>query len=235
MSTAFQKIETKRKSVHVAEQIAEAIRQKAYQSGDRLPPERVIAEQMGVSRPSVREALSALQLVGVLETRPGDGTYVVKELDRRDAAISLLEEQESPVEALEARRVLERAIVQMAATRATRQGLDAMARAVDALRLATDRRDYEAFTAANGSFHLAIVSMAGNERLDRAARPLIDVMQQQLAQEMRRKEYTHDGAFFNAMFEVHVDVYNALKDGSAARATEAMDRHFDMIEASLRA
>lgn len=234
MSTAFQRIETKRKSVHVAEQIAEAIRLKTYQAGDRLPSERVIAEQMGVSRPSVREALSALQLVGVLETRPGDGTYVAKELDRRDAAISLLEEQESPVEALEARRVLERTIAEVAATRATPQGLDAVARALDALRLAAGLRDYEAFTAANGPFHLAIVRMTGNELLERAVGPMIDVMQQKLAREMRRKEYAHGGDFFNAMLEVHVDIYNALKTGSSARAAEAMDRHFDMIEASLR-
>ncbi len=234
MSTAFQKIETKRKSVHVAEQIADAIRQKAYQAGDRLPPERVIAEQMGVSRPSVREALSALQLVGVLETRPGDGTYVVKGLDRRDAVVSLLEEHESPVEALEARRVLERAIVQMAATHATPQSLDDASTALDALRLAASVRDYEAFALANGPFHMAIVRMAGNELLERAVGPMIDVMQQQLAREMRRKEYAHGGDFFNAMLEVHVDIYHALKDGSAARAAEAMDRHFDMIEASLR-
>jgi GntR family transcriptional repressor for pyruvate dehydrogenase complex len=232
---AFQRIETKRKSVHVAEQIADAIRLQVYRAGDRLPPERVIAEQMGVSRPSVREALSALQLVGVLETRPGDGTYVVKGLDRREAAISLLEEQESPVEALEARRVLERAIVQMAATRPAGRDLDAMAQALDALHMAADLRDYEAFTAANGPFHLAIVRMAGNELLERAVRPLIDVMQQQLAQELRRREYTPDGAFFNAMLGVHVDIYQALKNGNPARAAEAMERHFDMIEASLRA
>jgi GntR family transcriptional repressor for pyruvate dehydrogenase complex len=235
MPMAFQKIATKRKSVHVAEQIAEAIRLNAYQIGDRLPAERVIAEQMGVSRPSVREALSALQLVGVLETRPGDGTYVVKGLDRRQAAITLLEEHESPVDALEARRVLERAIVQIAAMRATPQGLNALTRTLDALRLAARRRDYEAFTAANGPFHLAIVHMAGNELLERAVDPLIDVMQQQLAREMRRREYAPDGALFDDMLSVHVDVYKALADRDAASAADAMDRHFDLIEASLRA
>jgi GntR family transcriptional repressor for pyruvate dehydrogenase complex len=112
---AFQKIATKRKSVRVAEQITEAIRKNVYNTGDRLPPERLIAEQMGVSRPSVREALSALQIAGVLESRAGDGTYVVSRADRQDAGILLLEEEESPVEALEARRVIERAIAQAAA------------------------------------------------------------------------------------------------------------------------
>lgn len=233
---AFQRIEIKRKSARVAEQIAEAIRLGIYHVGDRLPPERTIAEQMGVSRPSVREALSALQLVGVLETRPGDGTYVVKVkgLDRRDAAISLLEDHESPVDALEARRVLERSIVQVAAARVNPQTLAAAARALDALRLAGTLRDYEAFGAANGPFHLAIVRMTANDLLERAVFPLINVMSQQLAQEMRRREYARDGAFFDAMTKVHVEIYEALAAADAGRATEAMDRHFDLIEASLR-
>lgn len=235
LTMAFQRIETKRKNVHVAEQIAEAIRARTYRVGDRLPPERVIAEQMGVSRPSVREALSALQLVGVLETRPGDGTYVVKILDRGEAAISLLEEAESPVDALEARRVLERAIVQMAATRVAPQSLQAVARALESLRLAASLRDYDAFTAANGPFHLAVVRMAANDLLERAVLPLIDVMQHQLAREIRRREYAYDSAFFDAMTRVHADVYEALAAGDASRAVEAMDRHFDLIEASLRA
>lgn len=230
----FQRIEIKRKSAHVAEQIAEAVRLKVYLVGDRLPPERVIAEQMGVSRPSVREALSALQLVGVLETRAGDGTYVVKGLDRREAAISLLEEHESPVDALEARRVLERSIVQMAAARVTPESLATALRAMDSLRLAATLRDYEAFAAANSPFHLAIVRMAANDLLERAVLPLIDVMQQQLAQEMRRREYAHDGAFFDAMTRVHADIYAALAAGDPGQASEAMDRHFDLIETSLR-
>lgn len=231
---AFQRIEIKRKSAHVAEQIAEAIRVKVYLVGDRLPPERAIAEQMGVSRPSVREALSALQLVGVLETRAGDGTYVVKALDRREAAISLLEEHESPVAALEARRVLERSIVQMAAARVTPESLATALRAMDSLRRAATLRDYEAFAAANSPFHLAIVRMAANDLLERAVLPLIDVMQQQLAQEMRRREYAHDGAFFDAMTRVHADIYTALAAGDPGQAAEAMDRHFDLIETSLR-
>lgn len=231
----FQRIETKRKSVYVAEQIAEAIRMKVYRAGDRLPPERAIAEQMGVSRPSVREALSALQLAGVLETRAGDGTYVVAGNDRQYAAISFLEGQESPVEALEARRVVERAVVQMAAARATAPGLDAVAHALDDLRDAAERRDYEAFAAANGTFHLAIVRLTANELLEHAVSPLINVMSQQLAREMRRREYAPDGAAFDEMFAVHAKVYEALRAGDAVRAVEAMDRHFDRIEASLRA
>ena len=70
----------KSKGAIIAEQILEQIKSGEYQAGSKLPPERVIAEQMGVSRPSVREAVSALHIVGVLESRPGDGTYISETL-----------------------------------------------------------------------------------------------------------------------------------------------------------
>jgi GntR family transcriptional repressor for pyruvate dehydrogenase complex len=231
----FQRIETKRKSLLVVEQLTEAIRLGRYHTGDRLPPERIIAEQMGVSRPSVREALSALQLAGVVESRPGDGTYVVRVPERIEAAVSFLEQQESPVEAMEARRILERAIVQAAAARPRAPALGDVAAALEAMKKAARARDYEAFTTANGAFHLAIIRAIGNELLERAISPLIDVMQRQLGLEMRRREYALDGAFFDAMYGVHRDVFEALERGDTGRAAVAMDRHFDLIEASLRA
>jgi GntR family transcriptional repressor for pyruvate dehydrogenase complex len=231
----FQKIATKRKSAQVAEQITEAIRRAIYTVGDRLPPERVIADEMGVSRPSVREALSALQIVGVLESRPGDGTYVVRTPNPPDAAVSLLETEDSPVEALAARRILERGVAQAAAARMTGDSLAAVGRALETMRAAAAARDFDAFASSNGPFHLALLRAAGSTTLERALRPLIDVMGQQLAQEVRRREYRLDGAFFDAMYATHREIYDALEAGDAARAAGAMDRHFDLIEASLRA
>jgi GntR family transcriptional repressor for pyruvate dehydrogenase complex len=230
----FQRIATKRKSAQIAEQITEAIRRNSYQTGDRLPPERVIAEQMGVSRPSVREALSALQLAGVVESRAGDGTYVVRMPDRQDPVISLLDDEESPVEALEARRILERAIVQAAAIRINRPTLGQLRAALDALHTAARARDYDAFAAANGPFHRTIIRAIGNDLLERTVQPLIDIMQHRLGQEMRRREYILDGAFFDTVYQVHEQLYEALAAGDPGRAAAAMDRHFHVIEASLQ-
>jgi GntR family transcriptional repressor for pyruvate dehydrogenase complex len=230
----FQRIATKKKSVYVAEQILDAIRRGTYRSGDRLPPERIIAEQMAVSRPSVREALSALQIAGVLESRPGDGTYVTASRDAGDAVVSLLEQEESPVEALEARRLLERAIAQKAAVRMTAQHLDTLSRALASLRKAVDARDFHALSAANGPFHLAIIRAVGNDLLEGAVRPLMDVMDRQLAREMRRRDYVLNKAFYDEIYRVHEDLYRALQSGDSDRAGDAMDRHFDVIETSLR-
>ena len=99
----------KRSSI-IAENIVQRIRRNEMSAGMKLPPERVIAEQLGVSRPSVREAISALQIVGVLESRPGDGTYVCERIEFEDLsrkAVRVLEKNDSPLELLHARKALE--------------------------------------------------------------------------------------------------------------------------------
>ena len=79
MMMKFQKLpqpQYRKRSSIIADFIVDQIRGNEYHAGMKLPSERTIAEQMGVSRPSVREAISALQIVGILDSRPGDGTYV---------------------------------------------------------------------------------------------------------------------------------------------------------------
>ena len=68
--------EPKKKSVNVAEEIMRAIREGEFKPGENLPAERKMAAQMGVSRNSIREALSALQIVGMVESKAGSGNYV---------------------------------------------------------------------------------------------------------------------------------------------------------------
>ena len=231
----FQRIETKRKSAFVAEQILEAIRRGTYRPGDRLPPERVLAEQMGVSRPSVREALSALQLVGVVDSRAGDGTYVAGLPEEAGyTVLSWLEESDSPVEALDARRVLERAVAACAADRATDQALAEIKGALDEMREAAARASFDDFNAANAVFHTAIARATGNPLIERAIRPLVEIMGQQLAVGLRRRDYTPDSAFFATAYRAHEELYAALAARDAVRAAAAMDSHFDMIENALK-
>jgi len=77
---AFEKVAQtrfKKKSSFIADQILRMINTGAFKAGSKLPSERVITEQMGVSRPSLLEAISALQIVGILESRPGDVTGMI--------------------------------------------------------------------------------------------------------------------------------------------------------------
>lgn len=99
-----------KKSTLVARWVLEQIRARRYPEGTKLPSEREIAQILRVSRPPVREALSALQIAGIVEIRPGDGTYVKSAApvpETVDTTLSVLEEGESPFEVMQVRRILE--------------------------------------------------------------------------------------------------------------------------------
>ncbi|MBI1743207.1 FadR family transcriptional regulator [Candidatus Acetothermia bacterium] len=230
----FKKIETKKKSAFVAEQIVEAIRRGVYSVGDKLPAEREISEQMGVSRPSVREALSALQITGILSSKAGDGTYVqhTPAHQEEDLALTLLEE--SPIEALEARRVLESSIVQLAAIKMTSKSLAEIKSALDRMHRAAQAKDYEAYAEGNQEFHQTIAEATGNVFIVKSILPLLEVMKRQLARSLREKYYLADSDFFGRSFELHHKIFSALESKDERAAVLAMDRHFLVIEASVK-
>lgn len=234
----FKKIQTKKKSTYVAEQIAEALRHGAYRPGDKLPSEREIAEQMGVSRPSVREALSALQLVGIVESRAGDGTYVRRSLSgsrEADQALLLLEESESLPEAFEARRVLEESIVRLSCDKATSKDLQMLKGALTEMENAAEARDFDGFNRANQRFHLAIVRATRNTLLVQALEPLLEVMRQRLPQELREVFYRSDSERFAETFEIHRRVFKAIEGRDPHRAAREMIDHFNVLERDLNA
>src|SRR5512141_1199954 len=111
-------VEPQRLYRRIAEQIAQLIRRGEYRPGDRLPPERDLAHQLGVSRPSVREALIALEVEGYVEVRVGSGVYVTRRRPATGAADSLPADS-GPFELISARRLLESECAALAARVAT--------------------------------------------------------------------------------------------------------------------
>lgn len=232
----FQRVETKKKSTYVAEQIVEAVRSGQYRVGDRLPPERVLAEEMGVSRPSVREALSALQIVGIVASRAGDGTYVHSAADAAQGlqVMALLEESPSPVDALEARRALEIGIIYQVVRRALPQGLRRLRATLAAMREAAEATDYEAFSLANMEFHLALAAAGGNPLIEQTVRPLLEVLREQLTIELRRKYYEGQRERFARAFRLHEEIVRTVEARNLPAAVAALEQHFDAIEEDLR-
>src|SRR6267142_105801 len=106
----------------IVRQVKQLIAEGRFKSGDRLPPERELAEKFVVSRTSVREALRALESLGLIDIRPGEGTFVREvSIDALVGPLALLmtSQREAIGELFEARRVLEPAIAALAASRAT--------------------------------------------------------------------------------------------------------------------
>jgi DNA-binding FadR family transcriptional regulator len=134
--------------------------------GAKLPVERDLAEQLGLSRSSLREAVRALTLVGVLETRQGDGTYVTS-LDAglllaSASFVSELASGPSLLELYQVRRILEPAATALAASRLSAEELDALEGHLLAMQGATE---IEAFVAADEAFHSVIREACGNAML----------------------------------------------------------------------
>ncbi len=141
-------------------------------AGSRLPVEKELAAQLGVSRGSLREGVRALATLGVLETRQGDGTYVTA-LDPRTLLVPLgfLADLQQPAHAadlLAVRRVLEAESVSLAASRLTEEELehlDGVLRGVDGILEDEPDMDLEAFIEADAEFHRVIARASGNPPL----------------------------------------------------------------------
>jgi DNA-binding FadR family transcriptional regulator len=141
----LQTVEPQRLYRQIAEQLRSLISAGEWAVGARLPAERDLARQLGVSRPSVREALIAMEVEGWVEVRTGSGVYV---LDRSKApshgngngrAAQISPDEWGPLELIRARRVVEGEVAAMAATQAKRKHLDAMDKAIASMKLDADR------------------------------------------------------------------------------------------------
>ena len=144
----------------VADRIQALIREDNIRPGERLPSERDLAIKLSVSRASLREALLALELGGVIEVRGGSGVYV-SEAAQTEA--SLPEAGPGPFEVLSARRLIEAEVAAIAARMATDSAVDAILRAVEEMeRQHSDKSSNEQ---ADRNFHLAIARATGNSAL----------------------------------------------------------------------
>lgn len=146
--------------------IRSMIRRGELRPGDRLPPEQELADRLGVSRGSLREAVRALSQINVLDVRRGDGTYVTslapsELLSGLSFAMELLQTHQVD-EVLEVRRILFPAATALAAQRVTAEQLAAMHDVVDELEVATDPADVAAL---QREFQRLVGAATGNETL----------------------------------------------------------------------
>ncbi len=222
----------KRKSSVIAEQLFEMIQAGEIRVGEKLPPERIIAEQMGVSRPSVREAISALQISGILETRPGDGTYVTRlpAVDNgTNPAISVLEKSDSPYEILQARRAVEIGVVRLAIEVATDEDLGSLKKAWRERFEKARQGDFEAYTMYGKDFHMTIARATRNRVIIDMMDHLLGAMQQTLWVNMRKAYYQADPSRIDQMLQVHNDIVNAIIDRNVEKAVQALEADFDHV------
>jgi len=161
----FKKIKTQKVYMRIVEQITNLVEKGKLKPGDRLPPEHVLAEKFGASRPSVREALSALEILGVIESRAGRGNFIKNSLNLPSYRKKLeeLEREESPFELLEARKIIESQIASLAAQRATEEDISAIQDSLNKMKNALP--DIPRVMEYDRKFHINIAKAAHNSVL----------------------------------------------------------------------
>ena len=225
-------VKFKSKGAIIAEQILLNIKSGDYPAGIKLPAERVIAEQMGVSRPSVREAICALQIVGIIESRPGDGNYISQNLSIEDISIevkTLLEESDSPYEILQARKVIETGTVRMAIKEATDDDIQAIKAAWEEKHKIGLAGDYRAYTRLGRELHLSIARATKNRIIIAVIDRLLNITGQPLWQNMRQMYYQKDPSRIEQMLDIHDRIVNAIQARNSDEAIRALEADFDTV------
>jgi GntR family transcriptional repressor for pyruvate dehydrogenase complex len=147
----------------VARRLLELFTSGSIEPGTRLPPERQLAERLAVGRSAVREALAALEILGIVDVRPGSGTYLrgtASELLPQTLRWGLLIGERNTEELLEFRSGLEIYVARLAAARADERSMTVLAGRLERMRTSVD--DLKRFAAADREFHQALAGAAGN-------------------------------------------------------------------------
>jgi|APSaa5957512622_1039677.scaffolds.fasta_scaffold40339_2 GntR family transcriptional regulator, transcriptional repressor for pyruvate dehydrogenase complex len=186
-----------------------------WQPGERLPAQRELASHLGISISSLREALQALQVIGVLEVRQGEGTFVSSHSDQ---AVQQLIKLSLPLMRLdvttlfEARIVLEGGLSYFAARRATPEQVSSLFKNLNMQKQAIEADHLDTLYELDLAFHRQIAEMAGSEFLKQIDVPLFHALENLL----REMPHTMDG------WSRHRDVAVAIRDHDAEKASRAM-------------
>jgi DNA-binding FadR family transcriptional regulator len=228
----FQRIESKKLYVRIVEQILDRIGGGTLSVGSKLPSEREIAAQMGVSRPSVREALIALELLGVVEIRIGQGTFVVAKPPSFDLSDS--SRLASPFDLLEARAVIESNVVVLVARKwgqgaADEQAFKKTFEITEGMkRIVADDGRVEEFYRLGLSFHEALAKSCKNEVLAEVVSNLVGATSHPLWTLINKKVLASREARESQIRE-HEMVLDAVQRGDGEAAAEAMRHHLEEL------
>lgn len=231
----FAQVQPRRLSDDIVAKLEGMILEGTLKAGERLPAERVLAEQFGVSRPSLREAMQKLAAKGLLISRQGGGNYIAESLGSTfsDPLLQLLENNpEAQRDLLEFRHTLEGSCAFYAAQRATEPDRLRLSEAFQALqdcyaRVGKVSRAEEG--AADARFHLAIAEASHNAVLLHTIRGLFDLL--------KRNVVTNIGGMYalrtetrDMLMNQHRALYEAIIEGRAEAARELSNRHLHYVQ-----
>lgn len=236
----FEQVQSQKFYLQIVNQIRDLIAEGKLKKGDKLPPERSLAQQFGASRAVIREALSALEVLGIIECRQGQGDFI--KVDATEASINselmrTLLQEHSPHEIFEARGELEPSVAGLAAENATSEDIRRLERQLHKLnalgREAETNSDLiDDYMEEDRKFHLEIARAAHNSVLFDVSASVNLMMKETRWKALKRKSIEKEGNI--RQFEVeHTAIFEAIRDKKPDVASMIIRRHIGEIRKDL--
>ena len=217
----------------IVEQLVETIQNGTLKPGDKLPSERQLIQMLGVGRSSVREALQGLVMMGLVEVRPGHGSYVKANLhsfipDLSKPGLSVNLQREMRLQLIETRRMIEVEIAGQAAARAKPQQIDRWRATFDEYVRNIDDFGDPRYLSAHNDFHLSMADLSQNP----FNVMLVSAVIQAIPQTLREREFTFPKAINlsqlrESQVKIHRDIFDSVAKGDPVAAKEAVLAHMD--------
>ena len=205
----------------VAQQILEWVRENDLHVGDRLPPERELATRLGVSRATVSQALVAMEVVGVVAVRHGDGAVLVESSGTSKVVDALRRHAQQLPDIIEAREALESKLAALAAVRRTDDDLARIEAALEVM--ATDIAAGGRGVEGDELFHAAVTTAGHSALLQRLMGEISELVKETRIESLSQPERPRES------LEGHRRIAAAIRERDAAAATEAMRDHVERV------
>ncbi|WP_370640463.1 FadR/GntR family transcriptional regulator [Salipaludibacillus sp. CUR1] len=224
-------VRTKKIYEIVAEQLTEMIKNGEYEAGDRLSSVQKLAEDFNVGRSAIREALSALKAMGLIEIRQGEGTFVKKtDVDLTNKMIPAVMLKKDLEQLFEIRKLNETGAAALAARNRTNEDLDKLSAILEEMKqsegngLVGEKADIE--------FHMTIIKATKNDMLYRLMKTVSDTVKESM-KEARQLFLYSNVEKMNKLYDEHMLIYQAVKNKDSEAAYQAMLDHLVGVEKEL--
>ncbi|RKD31540.1 FadR/GntR family transcriptional regulator [Thermohalobacter berrensis] len=218
-------IKNKKIYEYVIEQIQDMIMNGAINKGDRLPSERELAEQLKVSRTSVREALRVLEVIGLIESRQGEGNFVTGNIENKffePLSVFFRLNKGKPSDILELRKIIEIETASLAAQRITKKDIEKLENLLNRMR---ETDDEEENSRIDKEFHYTIAKATDNYLIIGLFNIIPSLMEAFIKD--ARLKILKRAQNREILVEQHGKIFNALKDKKPKDAAKAMLEHLE--------
>ena len=225
-------IEKKKLPEKVIDEIRDRLNRGQLKLGDKLPNQNQLSSELGVSRTSLREAMKILDLLGVIEQRPGYGTVIRKEipeLNAKSAHLPLMSDAAATYELLEAREIIECGAVRLAAKKANPDQIQDLYDLIEKMEVYLENDEHDAYKKIDLAFHGLINSVSGNRFLNDPSAVLNQYMEQCIDENIDLLP-----GLLKESQKYHRAVCESIARHDPDKAESAMRRHIRAIARSYR-